>query len=50
MQMCLNDLMSKYKIRRSQALPFFLDANSVERVAINFLCSDIEKYPKEQLA
>ena len=46
-RMCLNDLMSKDEIRRSRALPSFLDANSVERVAIEFLCSDVEKHPKD---
>ena len=45
--MCLDDLMSKDEIRRSWALPSFLDANSVERVAIEFLCSNVKRYPKD---
>ena len=47
---CLDDPISKDEICRSRALLSFLDANSVERVAIDFLCSDVENYPKERLA
>ena len=35
------------EIRKSRALFSFLNANSVKRVAIDFLCSDIEKHPKD---
>ena len=47
-RMCLNNLMSKDEILKLQVLPSFLDANSVERVAIEFLCSDIERHPKDR--
>ena len=33
----------------SHALPSFLDANSVERVAIDFLCFDIKRHPKNHI-
>ena len=46
-QMCLDNLMSKDEISRSWALSSFLDANSVEHVAIEFLCSDVERHPKD---
>ena len=35
------------EICRLRALPFFLDANSAEHVAIKFLCSDVKKHPKD---
>ena len=35
------------EIRRSQALPSFLDMSSAERVAIEFLCSNIKRHPTD---
>ena len=43
----LDDLIFKDEICRLQVLPSFLDVNSGECVAIEFLCSDVEKHPKD---
>ena len=42
-RMCLNDLMSKDEICRSWASLSFLDANSVERIAIDICTSQSEE-------
>ena len=40
-------LWCKDEVCGSWALPCFLDANSVERVAISFLYSNVERHPKD---
>ena len=51
MRICLDDLMSKDEICRSRALLSFLDANSVERLAID-VCTGQgeERHPKDRFA